>query len=467
MIRLCLFFAVFFFSAHSFAQDKAELAPQRQVRKKNGAIIFEGVEPKSRQMGTAKEKGRITVFGSVVKNQKKYHIVQYLPNQAQGEFHSFDGDPEINGFMAAEDSKPFGVIRPPGAGKIGAIYNSFGSKDCSPKSKLQKDACQPIAWPSKGEDVTILSGVRTGGKTYYYVEYYDSETKEITTGYVQAEDLWTYPGDEEELKSMTSTRAAPPKENVPETTNPRIEARPELDVTNENLKEEAKKIEIMNPLAMNPACTNFIGKDGKIGGYGQEILKQIQNDKEFNSCFNDLDLSFVCPNFKSFGPQRRNQFVAFLSAAISHHESGCGGQGLGITVNGIKRPKKNSCGLFSGEYKKAIGLFMLEKDYCDRKDTGRSEKFCGPTNHPEAVAFQSRCFLSIFESVYCSPKKQIGKYRGYWEELNPGHRGLISKKLMKFPGCLSHKQTPSGQKKKKMQPPKGKSGAKSKKAKRN
>lgn len=169
----------------------------------------------------------------------------------------------------------------------------------------------------------------------------------------------------------------------------------------------------------NRKCKNFIDETGKLGEWGDILVKAI--DRVGSDCFyNKMEMGDTCKKFHLFDDKRKKQFWAYVFASIAQTESSCNPRARAPGANGI-----------------ADGLLQLEYSRSLRSRSDRDEKFCKtntPTNTQD-ITFQFECAASIFNDFHCGePPRQLSSTEGYWERLR-GSNNTISKLIKKFPEC--------------------------------
>jgi hypothetical protein len=189
---------------------------------------------------------------------------------------------------------------------------------------------------------------------------------------------------------------------------------------------------------MSQACSVFINSDGSLGEWGQTLIKAIKTVG--TDCFyNKIDFSSLCPKYKEFSPPRKNQFLAFLFAAMANNghqskeEARCddwtkGPDGKELSQAGQKllvRTNQNA------------GMMLLETSPQVRYRNGRGP-FClsGPAGEDIDFLnknFQMQCSASMFSKAFCGKKNQPGADKNYWVSLNPKEKGTSIAK--RFPYC--------------------------------
>ncbi len=156
-------------------------------------------------------------------------------------------------------------------------------------------------------------------------------------------------------------------------------------------------------------CEDFIHPDGSYGPYGRAIILHInaQNDSHL---FNDPpgDINRICPKYKTFNDDQKQNFWVWFAAAIAMEESSCNPE---IKVKGT--------------YGIATGLWQLDqgktKNYCGG--------VCGSINALDG-AKNVRCGLDML-NYYVGESINKGELvywhnkfgQNYWQTMHPPQPG--------------------------------------------
>ena len=177
----------------------------------------------------------------------------------------------------------------------------------------------------------------------------------------------------------------------------------------------------------NTKCNQlFISKDGGLGEAGREIRDAVQNHGS-QCLYNDIDVSSVCPNYRSFNLKEKDAFWVYAFASIAHKESSC--------LPSNQNP--------NGTNDVADGLFQMEFSYTARRSAGRDPDLCktsGP--HPSGdIKFQAQCSISVLRDTNCRLGWPLDGPHGYWHLLRSNAKsknGTIVDLIKKFPGCYKN-----------------------------
>lgn len=186
-------------------------------------------------------------------------------------------------------------------------------------------------------------------------------------------------------------------------------------------------------VVFNPACYNFIDKEGAFGPWGIELLRAMKT--VCHDCFygeKSVDVSALCPRYKSFTPEERDLYWVYSFASMAQDEASCNDRVKARGVNGT-----------------AAGLFQLEDDYFWRKPPKRGDE-CSTVGGEStlSVSFQARCAVSIIRDTRWRVRDfdDKGRFVGYTSRPFTGAKGQYWHKLMSnnakiaryikaFPGC--------------------------------
>lgn len=177
---------------------------------------------------------------------------------------------------------------------------------------------------------------------------------------------------------------------------------------------------IIGQKPFNRRCNQlFINKEGKLGEAGREIIDAVQ--KHASKClYNDLNVSSICPNYRSFNNTQKDAFWVYAFASVAQFESSC-------------NPAVDA----QGTNDVADGLFQMEYSFRQRKAAGRSRELCktaGP--HPsQDIKFQAQCSISILRDTNCKFGWPLDGRKGYWHLLRSNSSFKIGNTMKKFPGC--------------------------------
>lgn len=163
----------------------------------------------------------------------------------------------------------------------------------------------------------------------------------------------------------------------------------------------------------------FFNTEGEIGEAGREIISAVQ--EHASQClYNQLDVSSVCPNYRSFTPEQKDLFWAFGFAGVAQHESSCNPDEDAQGVNDV-----------------ADGLFQMEFSWAQRRSAGRDRELCvayRPGTDSQNIRFQAQCSISILRDIHCEQYQlPLNSRHGYWHLLRG--EGAIVDKWKQFPGC--------------------------------
>ncbi|MCB0414800.1 MAG: hypothetical protein KDD50_10730 [Bdellovibrionales bacterium] len=274
--------------------------------------------------------------------------------------------------------------------------------------------CSRIAWPKKGESIVVYSAKRIfyNGKTNkVFLEIGYNSDKGYKIGYIDRDFVDT----DYDISSCASHNFSS------------LVAATE-DVANIVVKSEEfdEKIDALNNRRVfSPKCLNYVDSHGKIGPWGKKVLDAFElADKDYKdgkSCFyDDLDVSYVCPKFKSFNENKKSIFWLYVYASMSQVESSCRVEAQAQGTNGI-----------------ADGLLQLEYSKSLRRNSGRDPILCSTRQgvDTQSLDFQFNCSASIFRDIYCDRGRPIHYAEGYWLKLR-GKNKLIHKLIKRFPGCF-------------------------------
>lgn len=114
---------------------------------------------------------------------------------------------------------------------------------------------------------------------------------------------------------------------------------------------QSKEIGLAANARYPAGCENrFINKNGELGPFGRTALAEFQRfpDQFVNN--EPRDIISMCPGYKNWGKERREQFWVWTASSLAAPESSCNpGAANPNAPNGT-----------------AIGLFQVEKPFCDR-----------------------------------------------------------------------------------------------------
>ncbi|MCC6137614.1 MAG: hypothetical protein IT287_03215 [Bdellovibrionaceae bacterium] len=182
--------------------------------------------------------------------------------------------------------------------------------------------------------------------------------------------------------------------------------------------QESSKFFAKYPLAAK--CKDFINEDGNLGPWGKELIAAIE--RVGTDCFYESDVfNDTCPNFKSFSKEKKQQFLAYFWASISHTDP--------EYMSKTKDMRCSTQAVHQYPGGETRGLMFLEGHQNIRRMRGPHCK--GSKEEVVNVGFQMRCSASMFSQMHCNGKKTAFK-RSYWVSLRKGGAQDTAKK---FPGC--------------------------------
>ncbi|MBX3040084.1 MAG: hypothetical protein KF789_05170 [Bdellovibrionaceae bacterium] len=176
-------------------------------------------------------------------------------------------------------------------------------------------------------------------------------------------------------------------------------------------------------------CENrFIDKQGNLGPWGRTALQEIRANPEEYVNNNPPDVMILCKNYKNFDKNKKEHFWVWMFSSLAAPESSC-------------NEKAANHGAPNGT---AIGLFQLEKPFCDRVGVS-GNLYNGHINTRCAVKGLAM-ELRRRDNLMSPTSKASDPRRTYWGPLrtddnNKARGGDISgaKKFRalvgKFPGC--------------------------------
>lgn len=168
----------------------------------------------------------------------------------------------------------------------------------------------------------------------------------------------------------------------------------------------------------NQRCENFISRRGERGMWGDELLLAI--DRVAPKCmYEKMNVSSVCPKFKNFNQQMKENFWLYAFASIAQKESSCDPT---VRVPGLPG-------------RLADGLLQLEYEREWRAKAERNPRWCktNVAQDTQDITFQMECAVSIFNDTICAKNRSITNGNGYWQKLR--YNRSISKMIKGFPAC--------------------------------
>jgi hypothetical protein len=176
-------------------------------------------------------------------------------------------------------------------------------------------------------------------------------------------------------------------------------------------------------------CTEFIKPNGEPGKLGKVIVNHIQALGDQSQYYRDdlVNITTVCPKWKSLSKEHKTYFWLWMFAAISWKETTCGAH------------KENP----AGTHGVAVGHLQLNKNRRDRSwRGGESGKSCA-VNDIANDENNLRCGIEIMNELL---KGRNGLYKGsgeiygrransYWQGLRSRHGGNIIRFVKGYPFC--------------------------------
>jgi hypothetical protein len=279
------------------------------------------------------------------------------------------------------------------------IFTVAGVTDI--KTCVQDPKCKLVTEVKQGEVLTVLDGIQVNGRKYYRI---NQGTK---TGYVEESHIMFF-GTEPICSSGPTGKFISDMNGVNQRAVRQAANTPKelFDVLDD-------------PQTYSPLCKNFMDSDGNFGPWGRQMI-QIINRQAPDCIYNQLDMSELCPNYKNFPKEKKDQLMMWMFLNLSMDEASCNPKAVGEGTNDI-----------------ADGLFQMERTYQARAGAERDPRYCATDHGVDSfdLKFQFECTISTLDQRYCKKGRKINSKDGYWQELNQKTR-WVARQVMKFPGCF-------------------------------